>query len=275
MLLIILRPCWTNLNVLCTHTFLGPGVNGVNILHKRRDLSKYLCHSQRMWTNCEVNLKLLHRCKTKHLCAYLGSHAAPEVRIRGSGLQHGCYNSHVLLHQLPQHILIGEQVVTVSHLQTAEKGAILTTQHITHKRAHASAHEMSPVAAEWLIGPQRHGFGQSTVSIVKRFIPQPVWQICICWSLLCILVCLQQFHVQRTTVFQSKCLMCFTKIIQWRRLLINPIFLQPYFSTWISYCKFKAENILYSHLKLYLLNLSKIHQNLYVGSRENWKICLR
>lgn len=48
---------------------------------------------------------------------YLRSHATPEVGVGSSGLQHGGYNRFVLTHQLPQHVLIGEQVVAVDHLQ--------------------------------------------------------------------------------------------------------------------------------------------------------------
>jgi len=70
--------------------------------------------------------------KTKPL-RYLWSHAAPEVGVRRSGLQHRRHNGLVLTHQLPQRVRIGEQVVTVGHLQTEEKGTISTRLAHTHK----------------------------------------------------------------------------------------------------------------------------------------------
>lgn len=78
---------------------------------------------------------------------YLRSHATPEVGVGGSGLHHGRYNSLVLAHQLPQHIWIGEQIVTVGHLQTEEKDTILTT--ITHNTPPFCRYMIDCAMATW------------------------------------------------------------------------------------------------------------------------------
>lgn len=80
---------------------------------------------QRVWRNLEVDLKAS---KHKHL-HYLRGHAAPEVGVGSSGLQHGGNNGLVLAHQLPQHSWIGEEVVTVNYLQVEEKDTTLTAKH--------------------------------------------------------------------------------------------------------------------------------------------------
>lgn len=105
-----------------------------------------------------------HEKKKNHL--YLWSHAAPEVGVCRSGLQHGCDDSLIFSHQFPQHIPVGEQVVAVSHLQTKEKGTILTG--FRHK--HASTHKMSPADTKWLIEPQRHG---SITEECEQLLPEP------------------------------------------------------------------------------------------------------
>lgn len=72
---------------------------------------------------------------------YLWRHAAPEVRVGGSGLQHGSYNSFVLTHQLPQHVLIGEQVVAVDHLQ-------MDTEDTSHSQTGATEATVSVIVPQ-------------------------------------------------------------------------------------------------------------------------------
>lgn len=48
---------------------------------------------------------------------YLGSHATPEVGVKGTGLQHGSHQSLILSHQQCQHLWICQQIVTVCKLQ--------------------------------------------------------------------------------------------------------------------------------------------------------------
>lgn len=60
-------------------------------------------------------------CLTTLWNRYLGGHPTPEVGVRRSRIQHRRDDRLVLLHELPQHIRVGEEVVAVSHLHGTDR----------------------------------------------------------------------------------------------------------------------------------------------------------
>lgn len=63
-----------------------------------------------MWMDLPVCLAGAH-------VPYLSGHPTPEVGVGRTGLQHGSHHGLVLLYEFPQHIWIGQDVVTVHQLK--------------------------------------------------------------------------------------------------------------------------------------------------------------